>query len=303
MGLLAVAQSVPGRLRVARALASKPLPLAEFHAFDRVAPAAWQAALDAAFPPTDRQGRLVLVWDAGDRWEPINRWTIMEMQPWPFVESGKRASYNGPHPRTNATLEAFIGGQRVNIVLPMPKGTRFVLKGPHMAEVDRLQWETHHAWRRQGVLGAPVRFWVIEGTEGGYPYRLTPAERSLWKMQGKLDPRPGDLPFADFDERTIAAIRAYVHRVGPISDTGSAHHQAARQYIARQQSAELETNRLYVQQLDAVVDEQNDRLRVDLKRIGYHNLRRRPVGVKPLHLDVDRIRDEFLKHTHTESLR
>jgi hypothetical protein len=63
-----------------------------------------------------------------------------------------------------------------------------------------------HLFRETGAWGRP--FWVIQGTTGGHKRWFSPVEKKLLRLRGlPTEPaEPGDLPYADFDERVVEQI-------------------------------------------------------------------------------------------------
>jgi len=52
------------------------------------------------------------------------------------------------------------------------------------------------------------RFWIIQGHKGGHKWRLSEAERGLLQNMGVGGdtPLPGDLPYAEYDQRVFTKI-------------------------------------------------------------------------------------------------
>ena len=74
-----------------------------------------------------------------------------------------------------------------------------------MAMTDRL---TYQLYQETGCYGQ--RWWTLQGTQGGHRFNLTNTEKKALGVslnkQGQVVPYAGDLPYAPFDQRTIAAI-------------------------------------------------------------------------------------------------
>lgn len=250
--------------------------------FDREPDPSWQAALDAASPP-DLDGRLVLVWDAGDRWQPIARWTVLQVQPWRLVPELHRVALLGPHPRTDA--------QR----LWNRDEQEFELVGPHTGPVDRLCWETAQRLRRQGVWSLPLRWWVVQGAEGGHPYDLSTIEEKLWQQQGRAYARPGLLPYAPFDARVLRAMRPYL-----LADlaryTGVAGVDHAVAHYTRQRALQIESRKIVWQGRRDLAEKHAPALAFAMRKDGLHLTRNRPVGApKPQPVDVSEARERYLQ--------
>jgi hypothetical protein len=72
--------------------------------------------------------------------------------------------------------------------------------------VSRTQWELY---RETGQYGR--RLWIIQGVSGGHPEALSDNEREFLKARGRGDlqlPEPGDLPYAEFDQRVVYRLLA-----------------------------------------------------------------------------------------------
>ncbi len=63
-------------------------------------------------------------------------------------------------------------------------------------------------WHEYRCLARP--YWCIQGTEGGTPMQYTMRETAILRGEGLPTdvPNPGDLPFAEFDERVVNALLA-----------------------------------------------------------------------------------------------
>lgn len=249
--------------------------------FDRQPDPAWQAALDAESPPSE-DGRLVLVWDAGDRWQPIGRWSILQVQPWHLVPEQAREALLGPHPRTNA--------QR----LWNADEQEFELVGPHIGPVDRLCWETARRLRQQGVWGLPLRWWVVQGAEGGHAIDLSPYEERLWRQQGRVFDRPGLLPYAPFDQRVIRALRPYLLR-GSATERGDVGYDHARAHYQRLQQIQIASRTITWNERRAMAEQHASQLGFAMRKDGLHLTRNSPVGApKPRPVDITAARDEYV---------
>jgi hypothetical protein len=176
--------------------------LATFH-HTREVPPQWQAALERRWPRSDRVTWLKLVWEPGFKVRshearkfveyPVQRWVIYEMVPMkeyvPFeiIDDLKKQS-----PR--------ILGKDV-------QDSELGLRG-WMSDslVSRTQWELY---RETGQYGR--RLWIIQGISGGHPEALSDNEREFLEMRGHGGvemPEPGDLEYAEFDERVLYRLLA-----------------------------------------------------------------------------------------------
>jgi len=136
-------------------------------------PAAWLAALHRIAPPRERLSHLTLAWVPGLPDVPAQRWVVFECMPAAFAPS--------------VLLEQLLGDP---------------------FDCAEHAWATHY-WLTQGAL--PVPCWVLQGPDGGHPYRAT-AENATWRRwMGYGDgamPALGALPYAGLDGRVLWQLRA-----------------------------------------------------------------------------------------------
>lgn len=169
------------------------------HSRDEIA--RWQAQLDQRHHRGDRSGRLLVLWEPGDPWEPIGRYFLWQavdpkyitIEPWVL------AALRGPSPRStghycgqgycpcDVKKDRWIGG-----------ASRFI---------DMQQWRIY-----QETSLYATRWWVIQGEHGGHRYRWDPTELasllSSMKGHGTQPPDVCSLPFAPFDARVLRAIQS-----------------------------------------------------------------------------------------------
>ena len=165
--------------------------------WDRTPPEAWERTLGLIAPPSEHLSWLKLVWEPGDPWQPIGRWMLWHLLPRKVLFSAEDGFYadvarelEGPHPRSTGYWDA---------------RKRQYVGGP-CTMIDRMTWEVY---RRTGCYGR--RWWTIQGTKGGHRHRLSPTEQRVFHLATgrKSTPAPGDLPYADFDQRTVRAILSF----------------------------------------------------------------------------------------------
>lgn len=286
--MLSAGRTLAGLFRFGAAPAVGPVPVAVKGGMDyaRVPDPRWQAALDAECPPADRMARLVVAWDAGDAWQPIHRWFIWQVQPWADVPAAIQGVLNGPNPRLDAEMREEPTEDGELVMRP---------HYPHAKGVSRRAWELHHQLKVQGIHGYPRRFWVIQGNDGGHPYALSRAEERLWRMQRRPHPSAGDLPYAEFDQRVIAAIRHYdlwrwANQVGTPRQR-STHTELIR---ARGNDAMLESMRLSWGHWQNWAGETAGELRHAMRKDGMHYHRWWKAGERPRMADIDRAREQYL---------
>jgi hypothetical protein len=169
----------------------------------RIVPPSWEARLAQLTPRSETATWLKLAWLSGDPWEPAQRWCVYEMVPlrmWWGLIQGQRArglkleevleyqillALQGPNPRE-------LG--HYNEVLQ-----RYITE----ADCTRQEWEL---FRETAAI--PKLFWIIQGTRGGHRRHWTPLERKFSVLAGGKDapPAPGELPYAEFDERVLTML-------------------------------------------------------------------------------------------------
>jgi hypothetical protein len=134
----------------------------------------WQVALNDIMPPSDDLPTLAVRWEAGTPDDPIQRWVVWELWPigWAhpdFIHALTHEDPTAPH----------------------------ALCAPSQ----------HALYRATGRYANP--FFLVQGGGGGTRYRWSPEESSLMRTLGlpMEPPAAGELPYAEPDGRTWAAIR------------------------------------------------------------------------------------------------
>lgn len=162
--------------------------------FQRVVPEEWEkelAELDA--PPNDRFPYLKLVYEPGYPWEPVERYMIYWMTPSRLMTEGLmgaiKEQLEDPHPPSkhgnyyDTVKETFI-------------------RNPDCLITERAwnMWQETHCWGRP--------YWVIQGEQGGHKRFFTTIEKQLLRMAHlpSEPPAPGDLPYAEWDDRVKARL-------------------------------------------------------------------------------------------------
>ena len=160
----------------------------------------WQAELDRYYDRRPRGARVVIYWEPGDPWQPINRFFLGQAVDPRFVtiEPWVLAALKGPNPRSQG---------------------HYCGDGYCLCEVKRYRWEggasrfvTGYQWRMYRDTGLYVTpWWVIQGSRGGHRYKWEKEEVASLvasiKGLGDQPPCAGDLPYAPFDQRVLRAIR------------------------------------------------------------------------------------------------
>lgn len=170
--------------------------------WSRPVPEAWERRLYDAFRPEDAASWLVLRWEPGEEWHPINRWVLWHVrrrEDAALFYPDHLAELEGPDPR--ATGHACFPGWCMCDV----KRNRWYSGSEHgPAFIDRGQWQLY---RDTGLFG--TRYWCIQGDNGGNRWSLSPFEEQMMQFKQLNHVLPGDAAYADFDERVIKRLRAY----------------------------------------------------------------------------------------------
>lgn len=173
--------------------------------WDRDVPSAWTEQLYTHLPRTGPVV-LMLAWEPGDPWRPIERWMLYETwSRWWVAEHDpdRLAELEGPNPRVDMDHYCAAGWCQC----AMKKNKLVTREGGYSTvKIDYWQWRFYQQHGR-----SPLRYWTIQGTEGGHRFALTPYESRIWQQtKGISDtPAPGDLPYADFDARVLRDVVAY----------------------------------------------------------------------------------------------
>lgn len=167
--------------------------------FTRLPDPQWQHELDRIAPPADTLSGLKILWEPGDLWLARERWVIWQVYPldrrgravlpWYVDEEAVR----GPSPRS--TGHPCVTGWCACAI----KANAWVGGPPSAVGIDYWQWRL---FQETGRFHA--RYWVVQGPDGGHPYRYDTFEQKYRKMRGEDPdaPRIGALPYAEPDLRT-----------------------------------------------------------------------------------------------------
>lgn len=167
----------------------------------------WQEQLDVLVGRERNKAYLLLYWEPGESWHPIERYMIgnaipraLQAQEYEFYKSlgGEQeasestfAELEGPSPREGCYYDTKLQ----KLVRP---------EGKLLPGITQRQWLL---WREHSAFVTPL--WVIQGSKGGHMVRFNPYEEHLrrLKRQPLHPPAPGELPFAPFDSRVLEALR------------------------------------------------------------------------------------------------
>lgn len=179
--------------------AGAPLRVEAGRVFTREPDPAWVRDLRAYSPKSDAHTWLYLAWEPGDWWDPVERWVIYQVRPPALIPAPVLKELQGPHPRSTG---------------------HFCAPGTHCGHARRLPtWVggccglvNLTEWRLYRATGGWARaWWVLQGDARGHLRYFTEAQSALAELAG-LAPHPpvlGSLPYAEPDQRTWAAIRAF----------------------------------------------------------------------------------------------
>lgn len=216
---------------------------------------AWVRALEETSPPSDRHGFLRPVWEPGDPWIPGQRWVLYE-----FLNINIEVEYRGRWERVldDETLDDLFG--------PHPRST-----GHMCADSVPDQFQCHcrrklNAWRGGPTARITLRqyqlfketgyfanpFWVVQGENGGHPVSFDSMQRKWLQQLGKPTEPPalGELPFAEPDGRTWAAIRRYNRLQAMGNNIEQYRKQMGAGFAAHKAEIEKEMRRQWVAFLD-----------------------------------------------------
>lgn len=160
----------------------------------------WFEAVRQLAPRTEHgHDWLLLRWEPGDWWDPIERWLLYTMTPEERLPREFRMWLNGRNPRDFGYYD------RVK--------QRFI--STYKGNINYQQWQLFRQYR---CLARP--WWIIQGYAGGHRREYTTGEKLAVELRGG-DPDPplaGTLPYAPPDNRTWEWVRSFdlVHKYGDI---------------------------------------------------------------------------------------
>lgn len=168
--------------------------------WDHEAPSAFVERLDDLWPPYGRTPWLVPVWSAGEPDEPVQRWVIYVARPACTLTEDEQEEIRA------RSLEVLPPGVRSESPLAVLRAMELAIEPVPYAEASRGRLRTLGYWEAHRALLLPV--WVVQGENGGHPYRWTEHEKRMLRLEKLPDdePAPGSLPFHPLDERVIGRL-------------------------------------------------------------------------------------------------
>ncbi len=150
--------------------------------------AQWQKRLREASPHADNMSYLHLVWEPGWTWEPVGRIMLFDCFPPLATDPVWFEEYAKGDPSKTLTHDPITGALTQQSLVT---GTQF------------------RVFQETGRHSRP--FFVVQGSNGGHKVYFSDAEKKLMRSRGYPDtlPAPGELPYAEFDNRTIDHIHRY----------------------------------------------------------------------------------------------
>ena len=272
---------------------TRPVSARTLVEYERAPLASWQAMLDTQH--IEGTARVIVAWEPGDRWQPIHRWMLWQLQPWAHVDQTFRQELQGPHPRSTGHYCA--DGA---CVCPI-KTNRW--RGGAARLIDRRTWEiARQHYQTTGEWVRPRRFWVVQGDQGGHPFAVGMAEEKL-RQSLKLPadvPSAGDLLYAEPDARMMTALERYdlwryAHGIADPMTNG------AQLAIKALQATEREAHTNQWRTLMGLSEEWADGAGFAARQDGLHRLRMSPVGHKHQSADVDAARDSYINDFSVEA--
>ncbi len=185
------------------------LPARVGRVYHRPVPAEWRQQLDDAYP-SNGLGFPWLVWEPGYDWilegndydEVVERWMLYDCVSIETLDPDDpdKGDWN------RGILMELKGAppESLRQIIQMANGTTRIIPG---TVITQRQWEIY---RETGAYSRGA-IWCVQGTNGGVPMSYPPIYCAVAKMKGLpiYPPMPGTQPYADFDGRTIHALKQY----------------------------------------------------------------------------------------------
>jgi hypothetical protein len=155
----------------------------------------WQEALDSYFPRHDHLNWLMIAWEPGMPYSPVQRWVIYEMvTEIQYVPQWIVDDLKGPDPRS-------VGHDSLQTDDNEFKYNAWISD----SFVTRRQWQL---FRETGCYAK--KFWIVQGDRGGHMFELSKAEIEFLEargVKGARTPLQGDRPYVEPDGRTWERLR------------------------------------------------------------------------------------------------
>jgi hypothetical protein len=192
----------------------------------RPVPPGWQEMLDREFNNRENLSRIIIRWESGDPWAPVERWNLWQLLPVHRAPDHiLRPMLEGPSPREFARWDANAG-----------RMIRFKKGGPM---ISLAQWL---AFREYDGRYIPIRYWTLQGDpeEGGHKVAYNRVEKMISKAKGGTGAPPvnGDLDYIPFGEATMRKLRM-IDRIQMNTLALDHYLQNADQYDRREEEAVL----------------------------------------------------------------
>lgn len=162
---------------------------------------AWVRDLRSLSPPHTRLSHLVLRWEPGFPWAPVQRWILDQRQPldgmdaWAAREWGEVMDLEAPCQCAFDWSSARPPSQATSIEsIRCPRCRRVASAG---------RTAIMAAWR-DGYHTQP--FWILQGEHGGHKLTFSAEEQEI---AGHAPAAPGALPYAGYDQRVRRRLQAY----------------------------------------------------------------------------------------------
>ena len=236
---------------------------------------AWQRELDRIAPRTEYgHDWLLLRWEPGDFWDPIERWTLWTMRPESRIDTGKLRMFYGPNPRSLNQYDERTGRLIVH---------------DNTIGISYQSWSLFQQYHCEARL-----YWIIQGSAGGHLKQFDDVQTALSIMSGgpEQPPIPGELPYAEPDNRVWEKIRALdvVMKFGDILEPNLTDHTRRAMLKRREREQILEMARQLSKWMDSQVEESLDLSWGQSKTIRENAM----PGLRPL--DGDEVEESFQQH-------
>lgn len=205
-----------------------------------------EARLAEFSPQTEHFTWLKLIWEAGYPWEIVERYMIYQMVPRRAVIPEILEQLEHPLPPSKM-------GNYYDTVLQ-----EFV-RNEDCLITERAYW----LFRETGCWGRP--YWVIQGKKGGHKRWYSPTEKKFLKLAGlpHEPPAPGDLPYAEFSDLTLEALKRQDALKGVQGSLKRLKKALGNEQYSKRYEAE---NQEFRRQITAAIYDQVDEIAEDVRK-------------------------------------